>query len=57
MNKANIPPNAFFMLFPNIIIIFVGNEFYPHPYIYQFRVYICTLGGVGVNFISDVNGR
>jgi hypothetical protein len=37
------------------IIIFVRNEFYPHPLIYQFKVYICTLGGMGVNSVSDVN--
>jgi hypothetical protein len=33
MNKVNIPFDAFFMLFSNIIIIFVRNEFYHHPYI------------------------
>jgi hypothetical protein len=37
------------MLFPNIIIIFVGNS----GYIYVNKEW----EGVGVNFISDVNGR
>jgi hypothetical protein len=52
MNDVSIPlmPLMPFLCSANIIIFFVRNEFYPHTYIYQFRVYIFELGGIGVKF-------